>query len=460
MTKIILFIFLQTMTLYSMGSGGWHNVASMNEERGVGHAAVLLDSNRVLVTGGEGFHGILNAAEIYHINENFWSTATPMLFPRTGHKLIKIDENRVMAISGIHTLSCEIYNIAENKWTLADSINNRRYAQWTATLLKDSRILITGGLNIFGENDETKYPRSCEIYIPSSDKWIFVDSLDIGRYGHSAVLLNNGEVLITGGFNVERINQALLFKPEDNTFTKIDTPALYRHNHNSLLLNNEKVLISGGTNLRTLNDLISSVDEFSSGSNIFEPRFNIYMPLENHSVFELLNSQLLAVGDGLVWQLIEYSTGNVLSEGLLDTMVVESALIKIANDRVISIGGGEVILGYPSTITHTKKVMIFDQNYTSIKDVITNGKLGIDVDIFPNPFNGTSLLRYELKESAEVKMVIFDITGRQIQQPIVLTGQIGFHRIPLNFSNNGSGIFFIQININGKSTVKKVINLK
>ena len=458
---IILIMSFQTSLLYSQVSGGWVEVLPMNEKR-IGHAGVLIDSNQVLVCGGEGLDGILRSAEIYHINQDSWLLATPMIANRTKHKLIKFNDNEIIAISGINTLSCEIYNVAENSWNLTDSINFQRYADWTATLLKDGRILLTGGLNIFGENPETKYPRVCEVYNPKINSWELVDSLDIGRYGHSAVLLDSGEVLITGGFNENRINQALLFEPGTNTFTEIDTSAYYRHWHHSLLLNNGKALISGGDNLRVLNGWVYLVEEYDRKEGLFRPIFNIDNILDSHTIFELPENQLLVVGSlwqPELWQLIEYPSGTVLKEGTIDT-VMHRVLIKIAEDRVISIGGLEIRSGSPPSGDFTNRVMIFDQKYTAIADNESPYKYEQKIDVYPNPFNHSCRMTYELIHRADVKMAIYDITGKQIQKYETIEGQPGSHSIKLDFSKYGSGIYFVYLLIDENPFIKKVISLK
>ena len=51
--------------------------------------------------------------------------------------------------------------------------------------------------------------------------WIPTGSLNIPRYGHTATLLPNGKVLVTGGrgYNYEALNSAELYDPATGTWS-------------------------------------------------------------------------------------------------------------------------------------------------------------------------------------------------------------------------------------------------
>src|SRR6202140_4950839 len=62
----------------------------------------------------------------------------------------------------------------------------------TATLLIDGRVLITGGTGGQGIS-------SAELYDPSTRSFVPTGSMTVGRWGHTATLLRDGKVLIAGG---------------------------------------------------------------------------------------------------------------------------------------------------------------------------------------------------------------------------------------------------------------------
>src|SRR5439155_27082734 len=62
------------------------------------------------------------------------------------------------------------------------------------TLLLYGRVLVAGGYN--GLETMT----SAEMYDPSRGRWTRTDSLTIGREEHMATLLQDGKVLVTGGY--------------------------------------------------------------------------------------------------------------------------------------------------------------------------------------------------------------------------------------------------------------------
>jgi len=106
----------------------------------------------------------------------------------------------------------------------------------TATLLSNGKVLITGG------NDGSNELSSVELYDPATG--IFTDSgnMTIARDEHASTLLSNGKVLITGGNDASME----LYDPATETFTNIGEMPTVRYEHTATLLPNGKVLIAGG----------------------------------------------------------------------------------------------------------------------------------------------------------------------------------------------------------------------
>jgi len=92
-------------------------------------------------------------------------------------------------------------------WTAVASMNIARYAH-TATLLPNGKVLITGGIDASGG-----YLISSEVYDPSDNTWTQVASLSTNRYAHTATLLLNGKVLVVGGYNGDRVASTELYDP-------------------------------------------------------------------------------------------------------------------------------------------------------------------------------------------------------------------------------------------------------
>jgi len=67
-------------------------------------------------------------------------------------------------------------------------------ADHTATLLPDGRVLITGGMVENGV-----FLESMEIFDPKTGRFSQAGNMASKRVGHSATLLPNGKILIAGG---------------------------------------------------------------------------------------------------------------------------------------------------------------------------------------------------------------------------------------------------------------------
>lgn len=70
---------------------------------------------------------------------------------------------------------------------------------------------------------------------------------------------------------------------------------------------------------------------------------------------------------------------------------------------------------------------------------------------FPNPFNATTVIRYQLPASGFISLKIFDLLGNEIETIINQEQQAGFYQIDFNSQNLSSGIYFYRLTLHGKN---------
>ncbi len=230
-------------------SSDWRRVGGMDSSRSL-HSMTLLSDGRVLIAGGNSSEEVLSSVEIYDPTTETWSTVTPMSTPRAGHTATLLQNNKIL-ITGGYSLSLplrdklssvEIYDPSLNTWSSAQEMLLPR-AKHISTLLQDGRVLITGGYDKSDVSIE-------EVYDPDTNLWSLLPAVSSELlYDHRATLLNDGRVLVTGGVidydTSPYIGGALLFDPNAKLIWTSTGP-FGRAGHSATLLANGKVLITGG----------------------------------------------------------------------------------------------------------------------------------------------------------------------------------------------------------------------
>jgi hypothetical protein len=79
---------------------------------------------------------------------------------------------------------------------------------------------------------------------------------------------------------------------------------------------------------------------------------------------------------------------------------------------------------------------------------------------YPNPFNPSTLIKFDVIVSGHIKLVIYDILGRNVETLINENLKYGSYEVTYNALNLSSGLYFYELTTNNFRDVKKMILIK
>jgi hypothetical protein len=82
------------------------------------------------------------------------------------------------------------------------------------------------------------------------------------------------------------------------------------------------------------------------------------------------------------------------------------------------------------------------------------------ITCFPNPFNPTTAIAYDLPQAGHISLIVYDLLGREV---VVLQDgfvEAGAHRATFSGNNLASGIYFARLDAGSVSRTKKLMLLK
>jgi len=194
---------------------------------------------------------------------------------------------------------------------------------------------------------------------------------------------------------------------------------------------------------------------------------------------------------GGTWQIPFASTDNTISLSIQNNSMIEAKNVSVAFNNLPtwlefksksatitsispdSSGDAEFVfdvdkkapVGKDTTLTATIKASDGQMWTKGIKVMVsapTDYKL---YNNFPNPFNPSTKIAFELPKASHVKLTIYDIVGREVAQVADADYPAGYTELTWKGTNqNGtmvsSGVYFYRISTDRWSKVKKMLMLK
>jgi len=151
-------------------------------------------------------------------------------------------------------------------------------------------------------------------------------------------------------------------------------------------------------------------------------------------------------------------TSITITGGLLDS--IASTLGANVGDSILTLWSGWAYNGYDSVSSNTF-ILIIKRTTIGIQTVPTEipDKYAL-FNNYPNPFNPTTNIKFDLPENTIVSLKIFDISGREVASLLNSKLQAGTYTYLWNASTVSSGIYFYELSTPGFRQVKRMVLIK
>ncbi len=228
-------------------------------------------------------------------------------------------------------------------WTSTGAMTTLQ-ADHTAMLMNNGKVLVAGGQNPSGTISTT------EVYDVASGTWSATAPMASKRSLYGATLLPNGKVLVTGGFVNGGVAAASeLYDPASGAWSAAGSMISARYYHTATLLPNGKVLIAGGQAHGGGN--YASAELYDPATGTWSATGSMASAHAQHTATLLPDGKVLVAGGSTLAsaELYDPASGTWSATGPMVSLRYFHTATLLNNGKVLVTGGNNNSNGYYSS---------------------------------------------------------------------------------------------------------------
>ncbi len=146
------------------------------------------------------------------------------------------------------------------------------------------------------------------------------------------------------------------------------------------------------------------------------------------------------------------------------TMPIKIKVERITGmDTIITVFNNQQIQKFSFTITDEPTNVIFDPYNDILKTIFKESSVPFFYSLkqnFPNPFNPTTTIEYEIPTNTYVVMKLYDILGREVRTLVNVPLKAGKYSLKVDASSLSNGVYFYTLSAKDFFDVKKMVVVK
>ncbi|MEJ2620367.1 MAG: kelch repeat-containing protein [Candidatus Thiodiazotropha sp.] len=226
------------------------------------HTATLLNDGKLLFAGGicdaqlnrkSNRYPAYSQLSLWDPETRVWLSVPALQQSRLYHTASLLQDGSVLIVGGeadpgvvllpIEPVTNSVERYIEGRVETMPALNLAR-AKHSATVMQNGCVLVSGGF------DSNSQPISeVEQWCPGDQLWRLMPKLRTARYDHSATLLDDGRVILAGGRGIDEhtLNTTEIWEPKQSRWSVGPRLPMALYRHSAIRLSDGRIMIGGGT---------------------------------------------------------------------------------------------------------------------------------------------------------------------------------------------------------------------
>jgi len=422
-------------------SGSWTYIAPLNRPLSGVASIYWQDSDKVFLCGGLDSSGTLQSTcYFYDPAANVYTPKAPLPSSRAFGKLVRLGD-LIYLVGAVgpdwHAPDGLIlrYDPRLNSWTISGTMPAPHLHESAVCVWHDSLIITIGG----AANGFQQTSNLVRVYNPRTDFWTTLSlPFPVTVTASQAEILNDTAVITVGGYGTDYINNVYA-----GHITRL-----------------------GGDTLSIAWRILYPISPFgfpvyrTAGAKWQSPigaSMLLFGPAMRYqfAVNQVYGCYYERVQDSTyVLTFLRFHPNTLDSAGNRPTLAVRPLTDSV---QFFLFGGYK----YPNTLANSERY-----SFLSFPIGIASSSSPVSIEFslfqnFPNPFNQSSIINYQLSNPARVSLAVYDILGRKIMVLVDQSQRAGIYSVSFDASGLTSGVYFYRLQINGwMNQTKKLVVVK